>query len=154
MTKVKIWKRPYYPGVLHIKIDQKHFETYGLSLKLPPAITTFQFGDFGAFWACGGHWEKNAAGEYSWQLAIVSLVLAQLVHCLRFWHSYECVYAGGVPNFSPGAPKKDQNGPKMAKIWLGALWWSQTVGMAWNKLQDIMAEVLAQLGVCLCGGCP
>ena len=65
MTKVKIWKRPYYPGVLHMKIDQKHFETYGLSLKLPPAITTFGFGDFGAFWACGGHWEKNAAGEYS-----------------------------------------------------------------------------------------
>ena len=28
------------------------------------------------------------------------------------------------------------------------------VGMAWNKLQDILAEVLAQLGVCLCGGVP
>ena len=26
------------------------------------------------------------------------------------------------------------------------------VGMAWNELQDILAEILAQLGVCLCGG--
>ena len=28
------------------------------------------------------------------------------------------------------------------------------VGMAWNELQDILAEVLAQLGVCLCGDVP
>ena len=26
--------------------------------------------------------------------------------------------------------------------------------MTWNELQDILAEVLAQLGVCLCGGVP
>ena len=36
----------------------------------------------------------------------------------------------------------------------GALWLSKTVGTSWNKLQDILAEVLAQLGVCLCGGVP
>ena len=73
---------------------------------------------------------------------------------LRLWHSWECVCAGGVPNFGPGQPKKGQNGPKMAKIWLWVLWWSQMIKMAWNELQDILAEVLAQLGVCLCGGCP
>ena len=28
------------------------------------------------------------------------------------------------------------------------------VGMAWNELQDILAEILAQLGVCLWGGVP
>ena len=47
-----------------------------------------------------------------------------------------------------------QKWPKMTKIWLWALWWSQTVGMAWNELQDILVEVLTQLGVCLCGRCP
>ena len=26
--------------------------------------------------------------------------------------------------------------------------------MTWNELQDILAEVLAQMGVCLCGGVP
>ena len=35
---------------------------------------------------------------------------------LRFWHSWECVCRGGVPIFGPAAPKKGQNGPKMAKI--------------------------------------
>ena len=35
---------------------------------------------------------------------------------LRFLHSWERVCAGGVPSFGPGAPKKGQNGPKMAKI--------------------------------------
>ena len=29
----------------------------------------------------------------------------------------------------------------------GALWWSKTVGTAWNKLQDVLVEVLTQLGV-------
>ena len=77
-------------------------------------------------------------------------VLAQLGVCL----------CGGVPNFGPGTPKKGQNGPKPAKNYqymtLSTLasWWSQTIGMAWNELQDILVEVLTQLGVCLCGGCP
>ena len=42
----------------------------------------------------------------------------------------------------------------MAKIWLWPLWRSQTVGIAWNELQDILVKVLTQLGVCLCGVFP
>ena len=34
---------------------------------------------------------------------------------LRFWHTWESVCAGGVPNFGPGAPKKGQNGQKWPK---------------------------------------
>ena len=34
---------------------------------------------------------------------------------LRFWHCWECVCVGFVPNFGPGAAKTGQNGPKMTR---------------------------------------
>jgi len=97
----------------------------------------------GALW-----WSKTVGTAWNKLQDILAQVLIQLGvrGSPQFWSR--------SPQKGPKWFKNGQKWHKMAKIWLWALWWSQTVGMARNELQDILAEVLAQLGVCLCGGCP
>ena len=54
---------------------------------------------------------------------------------LRFWHSWECVWAGGVPNFGPGATQKGQNGPIMPKNGQHLTMTTLVVPNGWNGME-------------------